>query len=226
MRKENLFLGIVTVVVMGLILIKPNLSWQLGRVLNYGQSVDQNAVILENQVLKSLVAESKVIDSLLKKHSDYIPAAVYSRYPFEFRDELLIDVGGSDGVEEGKEVILPVDSYSRGILLGKIKKVFSRTSIISTIFDDGWRSSVRIGDSPGVDALLIGGSEPILSFIDKEVDLKEGDIVYVVDPGFTYALPVGEIGDFYETSDKLFKEAVLNVGYNPSNIRGVLVINN
>lgn len=230
MRKKKLFLGILILVLIILILFNPGLGWKIrglfeGRYRN--QSVD--GLVSENQSLKSeLLLLKNVRDSLPKWVADYVPVMVYSRYPFNLKDEILLGAGKNQNIAGNEAVVLSVNKnadslISGGILVGRIKTVMENTSLAATIFDSEWRSEVKIGDK-GIEALLQGGVKPELTLIKKEVDVKDGDLVYSTDSRFLYGIPLGYLKRVRLAPDHLLKEADLDLGYDLGQVQTLLIL--
>jgi cell shape-determining protein MreC len=111
------------------------------------------------------------------------------------------------------------------VLLGKTTRVFDTTSLVQTVFDDGWQSAVRVGRQ-GTDALLKGGSNPRLTLIGKTARIATGDIVYSASERFPYGLSIASVKDVKLSADRLFQEAELQFDYDLNDIRAVSVFNN
>ncbi len=139
-------------------------------------------------------------------------ADVYSRYPFNFKNELLADAGMGDSVKEGGAAIF------EGMLVGKIVEVRDSAAVVQTVFDPGFSLPVRIGKSK-TNALLVGGVEPKLTMIPKNSDIAPGDLVYSASADFKYGLLIGTAGTPAISGTNVFSEAPLILGYNPSDIR-------
>ena len=83
-----------------------------------------------------------------------IPAFIYSRYPFNFKNEMLISIGKDQGVAVGEAAVISYASatssfgeHERGVvLIGEGDKVFDNTAAVKTIFDSRFRLAVRVGE--------------------------------------------------------------------------------
>jgi rod shape-determining protein MreC len=170
----------------------------------------------QNQSLKSQLALLSQFQKYLNQTPNSIPAFVYSRYPFNLKNEILTSSGASQGVQVGDTVLF------QGLLLGKVTQVNKNSSVIQTIFDSRFETAVRAG--VGVDALLKGGDEPRLTLIPKNADLKPGDTVYSAAPGILYGVPVGEISGYSPKLGEAFGEASLNLGYSLSDLKAVEIV--
>ncbi len=228
--KRKLFLGILILVLVILILFNPGLGWKIrGFFEGRYRSSDANGLALENQSLKSeLLLLNDVKEILPNWKADYIPAVVYSQYPFNLKDEILLGAGKNQNISEGKAVVVSANQNadsitSGGILVGRIKTVMDNTSLVSTIFDSKWRSEVKVG-SKGIEALLQGGIKPKLTLIKKEAEVKDGDLVYSTDSRFLFGIPLGYLKGARLASDQLLKEADLDLGYDLGQVQALLIL--
>ena len=222
MRRERLILGILTVLVVVLLLGDFLFTERARRFLSGGaQSPDsdtpENLAAL-NLSLRSELARLELIKEQIGEFPDNaLTAEVYSRYPFNLKSELLINRGLRDGVEPGDAVLF------RGMLIGRVEKIFSRTALIYTIFDGRWRSAVRIS-ARGFDGLLVGGPVPQVTLVVKDAPIGRGDVVLSASADLPYALPVGEIGEIVLSLDQLFQESPLLLSYDVSLIHAVSLL--
>lgn len=240
MRKENWFLVGLILAVLFLLIFYPGLSWKIQAFFSPAkspQSGEYQRIVLENESLNAEVAGLQQIKKNLPTSSDVLlPVFVYSRYPFNFKSELLVNAGADQGITIGQSAVIvpnngtssnPVRNYiSNGaspILVGKVEKVFENTSLIQTIFDSRFQSAVRIGKT-GTDALLKGGNEPELSLIPKDAKIVNGDIVYSASPDFPYGLAIGNVNNVRISSDQLFQEAGVETNYNPNELQSLLIV--
>lgn len=163
----------------------------------------------ENENLKSQI--------LIQELTDGPSVPVYSSYPFNNRSEIAVAVGEKDGISEGDIV-----TYGENILVGRVKQIASDTSIVTTIFDPGFETAVRIG--PGaVDALLKGGNRLSLSLIPKESSIEEGDIIFTAGAEFPYGLEIGRVRDVRESDGDVFKSAGVNPAFEVKALRDVVI---
>ena len=177
---------------------------------------DQN-LAAENDALKAQLATLQVVASQLPTSTpSTVRAMVYSRYPMNFRNELLVNAGSDDGVAAHAAVTF------QGMLIGQVEKVFSDTSLVQTIFDNTLKMPVRIG-SGGADGLLQGGSDPIVGSIASNAPIKPGDIVYSAAPGIPYALPIAQVVATGTSADSFFEQATLSFPYDVNDVETVLI---
>ena len=141
---------------------------------------------------------------------------VYSRYPMNFKNEILVDAGANQGVAVGKAVVF------QGVLIGNVEKVFSDTPLVRTVFDGNFKMAVRVGQK-GFDALFMGGSYPKATSIQKNAVIRVGDIVYSAAEGFPYGMPVAIVESTSTSPDALFEEVALDFAYDINSIQTVLI---
>lgn len=219
MKKEFVFLCILVLITGILVLFKPVFGWRLRMILAPVSSMPaaESDLIAENKQLKAELAGLQSIKSQLPQKPEHsIRAIVYSRYPLNFKSELLVNAGTREKVSRGNAVTFG------GMLIGKVSNVFDETSLIQTIFDERFQLAVRIGKN-GAEALLKGGSFPTLNLISLTAMVEKGDIVYSAGPDFPYGLPVAEIKDVRPSDDKLFQAATFNVPYDIGQIGTVFI---
>ena len=177
---------------------------------------------IENQVLfaKILNYERLQDGKLVYGRFNYLPAEVYSRYPFNDNHFIMIDRGEDFNFSSGMPVVI-----GESILAGQIDKVLKSMSRVRTIFDPDFQFGVRIrSGNRDFEALFVGGNEPKATFIDKSEVIKKGDMVYTASTEFPIGLQVGEIYEISESSDHSFLEATIKTPYTINSLRSVLVI--
>lgn len=171
----------------------------------------------ENEVLKSQLAELQAVAAQLPAApSHYLRAMVYSRYPLNFKNEILVNVGSNNGIAAGDAVIF------RGILVGAVEKVFPGSALVQTVFDDHFKIPVRVGPA-GNDGLFVGGTSPRVASIAKTAKVSLGDIVYAAGEGTPYGLPMALVASTSTSPDGLFEEAGLRFAYDVNTLQTVLV---
>ena len=219
MRKDIIALFILGLLAGCLIVLKPMLGFQVRMFLAPPPiTAGESNLAAQNEKLKAELAELQNIKSQLpQRHEKGIQAIVYSRYPFNFHNELLVNAGTDHGVTKGNAVTFD------GMLIGKVSEVFSETSLVQTIFDEKLQFAARIG-STGIQALFKGGGLPTLSLISPTAAVKSGDIVYSAAENFPLGLPIAEIKDIKTSSDMVFQEAILAIPYDIGRVSTVLVI--
>lgn len=221
MERENWFLALLVVGLVFLIVWQPQAGWGLQGFLFGGGAAapsENEKLSAENLRLKTeLDVFQSIKNQLPDETANAEEALVYSRYPFNFKNELLINIGFSEGILFGQAVIFD------GFLVGEIGEVFDDASLVRTIFDRRWQSAVRIGKE-GIEALLVGGNRPKLTLIDKKARIVAGDTVYSAAPNFPAGIPIAEVQAIEFSSDQLFQEATLRFSYEITGIRAVSVV--
>jgi rod shape-determining protein MreC len=218
MRSPRFFLGALLV----LILIFAAFFYR-NEILSFSgiiRSLDYEK--LENLRLENLALKNEL--EILKEKGEsvqnfYVAAKIYSRYPFNDRRLITINLGEKEGVRVGMPVLA-----KEGVLLGKINQVFGRESLVETVFDPAWRSSVIVGEK--TQALLEGGARPLLTLIARESVVSPGDLVLNTSPEFPLELLLGEIKEVKPASDDIWLVAELDTLYNPEDLTEVLVVTN
>ena len=230
MYRNSWILPLLIVILAVSIFTKPYYGLEVRKLLapEFGaQNVNSGDLAAENESLKAELAKLQNIKLQFPDRSpNFIGAAVYSRYPFNFKNELLLNAGSSDGVALDKAVI------ASGILIGKVVKVFESSAVAQTVFDGGFQTSVRVGSAglpagalakAGAQALIVGGALPKLTMIPLGVNVSPGDIVYSASPDFPYGLPIAEVAVIATSSDNLFREATLDFAYDINSVSAVMV---
>lgn len=234
---ERWFLFVIIVLLGGLIFIPFSYFLKFKRFLFLGQEAERGYyenLAVQNTVLKAQLAQLRTNqrEKLPPQQSTVIPAFVYSRYPFNFKNELLISAGKNQGIAAGEATVISYsspassseDSERREIVfLGVVDKVFGETAAVQTIFDSHFRLAVRIGDE-GTEALLVGGSEPKLTLIPQNAGIHKNEVIYSAGAALPYGLPIGEVGEVRTAGDNIFKEATIIFPYDLSDYQLVFVL--
>ncbi len=207
------------------VVFEPSYGWKLRQFFTpsnidaqgNGSSTD-NGLVAENESLKAQLAELQTVQAELPTASpaNYIRAMVYSRYPLNFKNELLVNAGASSGVKPGSAVLF------EGLFIGRVLSVWDSYATVQTIFDNSFRMPVRIG-SGGYDGLLTGGSYPFVASIAKNTPLNVNDIIVTAASGMPYAVPIGEVQSTSTSPDNLFEQAALAFPYDINGIETVLI---
>lgn len=172
---------------------------------------------LQNQGLRQEVAELR--DKLeFNSHQPLLTAQVFSRYPYNDNQSLIIDLGSKDGVKTNQPV-LAAGNY----LLGKVASAKIDTSEIKTIFSADWRSAVRIGPDK-IDAVLAGGRQPTLQFIPADAKINLDDEVVSASPDLPLNLFIGRVSETNFSPTASLQQAKLKIDYNPNQIRKVFIV--
>ena len=196
----------------------PKVLWQA--LMNRHQVVaNLSDLSLENQSLLGQLAEIKNSPSYTPAGGKtYIYARIYSSYPFNNADKLLINAGSEQGVVLGAPVLV-----KPGIFLGEIVKVNKDSSEVRTLYDAGFEMPVKIGDGK-IDSLLVGGHDVKLTLISKKKSAQSGQIILTAAKQYPYGLMIGTTADVRDASDNLFQEASLSAPYSISELNEVYVL--
>jgi cell shape-determining protein MreC len=216
------------IILLVLVVFEPSYGWKLrqaftpSNVAAQGGDVNMNStgggnLTTENESLKAQLAELQIVAAELPTStSNYIRAMVYSRYPLNFKNELMVNAGTNEGVSVGSAVVF------QGLLIGRVASVGSGYATVQTVFDNNFKMPVRVG-SGGYDGLLTGGSYPFVASIAKNEPVSINDIVYTAASGMPYALPIGDVQSTSTSADNLFEQATLVFPYDINNIQTVLI---
>ncbi len=180
---------------------------------------------LENDSLKTelYISENLSGKDIKEGKWEYFSTKVFSSYPFN--NQNLISIANSEisGIKKDQVV-----AAAPGVLLGQVMNTNKNIALVRTIFDKEFIAAVKIGESK-INALLKGGVPPTLEMIEKNKDIKNGEIVYNTDQNFPYGFKLGEVQiDENKNTDTagLFKKASLKTNYNLSSLEDVLIIIN
>jgi rod shape-determining protein MreC len=143
-----------------------------------------------------------------------VSAKVYSAYPFADRSELIINVGENKEIKPGMAVV------RNNALIGKIKDVKKRTSVVQTVFDQEFQIPVRIGEEE-IDALYVGGMNPKLNLIDSNKDICQGKMIVSSASGIPYGLGIGYT---IKIKEGVLKEASVEPLFELKDIKNVSII--
>lgn len=144
-------------------------------------------------------------------------ARVLSEYPLNVKSRITLNVGSADGVKNGAAVI-----WGSKILVGVVVDVFSRTSVVKTVYDPEWQTPVRIGKNE-TDGLLIGGVAPAITLIPRIKPVAAGDVVYSAGADIPYGLEVGTVRSISQDAGGAFQTAKVDIGFNINDLRTVSI---
>ena len=219
------FLRIAAIILLAAALFSGNFSFLKSRVFIFlNGNNENNNLILENESLKTELYNANNLNSKTESAGtwNYLRTEVFSTYPFNDKNIISINSGTLSGIEKKETVVAAPD-----ILLGQIISSTDKTSLVRTIFDNNFTAAVKIGSNK-INALLKGGSVPTLEMIDKNSDIRNGDVVYSADQNFPYGFKLGEVqmNDSDSNNSEPFKTAILKVAYNPALLDEVMVVTN
>jgi cell shape-determining protein MreC len=142
---------------------------------------------------------------------------VYSSYPFNNRSEIAIAAGADDDITKGNLIV-----QGQRTLVGKVREVAPKVSLVTTIFDPNFETAARIGES-AVDALFKGGNELMLDLIPPDVILQEGSIVYTAGPDFPYGLVLGSLKKIEKSEGGVYQKASVEPAFEVRALRDVVL---
>ncbi len=227
---QRWFITIGILAILGILIAQPSTGWSIQRFLFEGvgaqvYSGDRN--IQEAMLVKAEIAR---LEGLSSNSSHDLPGAqvafVHSRYPFNFKNQIVVSLGSKQGVRVDNPVLLSIPQdggKSNSLLLGKVIQVFPQSAVVQTVFDVGFQTPVRIGEK-AVDALFTGGPEPKLTLIPKTAALNRGDVVLSAAPHMPYGLPVALIEEVKMSQNRVFEEATLAFGYDLNDVKTVTIL--
>lgn len=173
----------------------------------------------ENEKLKAEIQKNAITDlKLLDQNSDRVKAVVFSTYPFNVKNEIVVSAGRAQGIQEGLAAVLGGE-----ILVGKVKSVRVDSSVVQTLFDPGFETPIRIGDT-AVDGLLVGGNRPKIVLIEKDKKVSQGDLIYTAVDSMPYGLKIGNILEIKNSPNTSFQEASLTVPFSVGDLRLVEIL--
>lgn len=208
--KVFIFLLLLGLMIFGGGLTIPRLIWPGGALQK-----ELAKLRLENQNLRAQLLRAKFTP---RRERRYLVAKIYGLYPFNNQNSVTVAAGAADGVKAGMTATI-----GGNILFGEVQTVFDDYSVVRTVFDPDWQIAVRVGDNE-IDALLAGGLSPILTLIDKNRAIKEGEAVYSSGKNFPYGLMVGEIKAVRHSATDPFQKAELALPYALNELREVWII--
>jgi len=227
MIQRGFLIPIFLFILIVLVLWSPDFLWKLRSLPVPSQPIEGEFEVLraENSYLKARLADQVGGFEELPLSFGTALANVYSRYPLNFKHELVIDKGARDQIAPGAVVVVPdseSSSSSKVFLVGSITSVWKSKGFVRTIFDHRFKDAVHIG-SKKISGLFVGGLNPTVSLIPKDAKISSGDVVISASPELPYGVILGRIKEIRPSSDQLFKEASLEVLYDINNLTAVAV---
>lgn len=181
------------------------------------------------QIDRSKIVELENENSLLKKQLNYfdqnpgkemITAKVVAKDPINYFDEITINKGENDGINQGAAVI------SEGALIGKIEEVSDHQSKVILISSKNSIIQAMLEQSRATGILKGGLSGITLSNIPSEVQFKKGDVVTTsglggkIEPGII----IGQVTGERSAESEIFKTLNVEPYANFSNLEVVIVL--
>jgi cell shape-determining protein MreC len=175
-------------------------------------------LVLENQGLRGQLSQLKNEPLRIVSDRQYLYARVYSSYPFNNADRVIINAGSEHGVRVGMLAVV-----REGVFFGEVVSVTNKTSEVQTIFSPEVRLEARVGPE-NISSLLEGGYEPKLTLISKKKPASTGQQIILASKKYPYGLLLGQVGAISESGDKLFDEALLRVPYIMSELNDIFIM--
>ncbi len=214
MRRDTLFITILSIFLICLFAFGSRLGMRLQTLL--AGPVPQGSAVMESIATISRTIEGYgVMRTTNAAGGRNVP--VYSRYPFNLKNEFLLAVGEDQHVEAGDVALY------QGSVFGSVEKVFKGSALVQTVFDSRTKIPVRIG-AAGADARLVGGPEPRLTLIPKAADISENAAVYAAGVGWPYGAPLGTLRGLEDAPDNIYRIGTLRVFYNPAGVTEVTLL--
>ena len=220
-------LGVVIIIV--LFLSGTRISYSLSSLLqkiarpiwNIALPSDEEDVLpklsLEDIRIKALGAEIDRLKVLLGRDASgggRLLAAVVSPEILSFYDTFWIDVGATDGVEQGDLVV-----GGESVALGKVVEIFPDISKVQLFSAYGSETVARVAD---MEILVKGvGSQNFVLNIPKDLEIKEGDVV--VYPGLDLLI-LGIVGRVETSANDPLARIFIRNPLNIQNLSRVYVI--
>jgi cell shape-determining protein MreC len=214
MRRENILISILLVLAVAMFGFGSKLGMRIQRVLA-GPSLSLGSLGKIETVSQTIerYGTTKTTETSLTG----VRAPVFSRYPFNLKNQILVAAGSKDGIEEGDVALY------QGAILGTVAKVYKDSALVQTIFDSRFKSPVRVGVE-GADALLVGGTQPRLTLIPAASNISNSDTVYSAAEGMPYGIGIGAISNLHDAPDSMFKDASLRLPYNSATLSEVFLV--
>lgn len=138
------------------------------------------------------------------------------------RKVVYLDKGSRDGIEEGQPVVV-----GKGLLVGRISKVFNSTSEAELLLDKNNKINVEIQES-GTKGIIQGefGTSIVMDMVSQSAEVDRGHTVITSGLGglFPRGLLVGFIKESRPTVDQLFQKFSLDVPVQFKDLRMVWVV--
>lgn len=202
----------------------------IGQLKNENENLikENQALLAENVVLNDVKNENAMLreqlDLLPRDKYDLVAAFVISQDPNGTGNWIEINKGSGDGIVEGMPVIV-----SKGILIGRIQQVSSKTSQVMLLTNPKSTINVVTAEN-GAKGVSRGeyGLGIILDMILQTDSINVGD--KVITSGIGNEIPrglyVGTIQEVHQSGDHLFQQAVLAAPAQVSKLQTVFVIKN
>ncbi len=174
----------------------------------------------ENEILRKQIkfSESSCSEGVC---IEWKMADVIGRDPSNFGKHIFIDLGRSNGIQDGQSVVA-----SGGLLIGKIIEVFDNSSKVMLITDS--KSSINSITQTSRANGVVKGSYATgvkLEMINQSEELAVGDLIITsgLEDKVPKGLIIGKISDIKESANKVFKSAGVNMFVDINRIEKIFV---
>ncbi len=183
-------------------------------------------LLAQNAALEQLGNENKELrrnlELLPKEEKTLIAASVIARDPSGLQNFFTLDKGSDQGVREGMAVVVEA-----GVLIGRVTKVFSDTSIVTLITNQ--ESVVNVETSKSAVRGVARGEHGLnvkLDMVEQGKELAVGDGVVTSGLGGEYprGLLIGTVSHIGFSDDKLFQQATISSPVRISSLRFVFLM--
>lgn len=185
---------------------------------------EENLKMKLEQVELNTLRQFYKLESLYSSY-EKIGANVIGRNSDNWYDTFMIDKGSKDGIEVDMNVI------AGNGLVGIVYKVTDNYSLVRSIIDDESKVSAMLINTSDIcavsgDLKLIENGYLKLSYLDADVDIKDGDMIVTsnVSKKFLAGILIGYAKDVKTDSNNLTKSGYLIPAVDFKHIQKVLVI--
>ncbi|MCK4259375.1 MAG: rod shape-determining protein MreC [Halanaerobiales bacterium] len=185
------------------------------------QMTDYNKIVLENNRLCKLLAFKELVPFKT------VGAKVIGMTPNNWIQDIIIDRGYSDGIQEK----MPVITYN-GALVGQIKSVSANTATLVLLSEVNFAVGGRIEREESRAIGIVRGLAErqdmlLLDQIAWDTDIQEGDFVVtsgLTTSNFPMGIPIGEVIRIKEENFGAIQQAEIKPFLNLSPLEEVLII--
>ena len=174
--------------------------------------------MIDYQILKNENNELKELLGRVNKNNNFVLGNILTKPNRSPYDTLVIDIGSSNGINEGNMV------YVNGnIPIGIISKVYSDTSLVNLYTNPGQKTEGFI-DISNASVVLIGrGGGNFEMIIPTELQVEKGTIIYL--PGGNSHI-LAQVDETISSPSDPFKKVLLSSPVNIQNMKWVQVKRN
>ncbi len=199
----------------------------LSNIHNENAILKERVIYLEQQVI-DLAAAAKENDSLKEElgisnrpsTDQTVATNIISRSANNILGEAIIDQGEEASIETGQAVM------AKGVLVGIVKEVYAKNSIISLVSSPNTHVQALLTDSESLGIVTGSPTGLRLTDIDQGIEIKEGEIVQTSGLGGTIprGLLIGEIDRIVSDPSSNQQSALIRTSVNFDQLQLVFVI--